>query len=70
MANTKRYDQLEVGDVLAGGAEVVQVGPMGPAQPDTYSRKNPVIEVETDHYEFGKGVFRGPPEATVQMEAK
>jgi hypothetical protein len=69
MAETKRYDQLEAGDVLAGGATVIQAGQMGPAQADTFSRRNPQIEIEVDHPVAGKQVFRGAPDAEVQMEA-
>jgi Bifunctional DNA primase/polymerase, N-terminal/AAA domain len=37
---------------------------------DTYSRRNPQIEVEVDHPAAGRQVFRGAPDAEVQMAAK
>jgi hypothetical protein len=70
MADTKRYDQLKAGDVLAGGAKVLQAGPMGPAQPDTYSRKNPMVEVEYEDANGLRHTVRGAPDAVAQMEAK
>jgi hypothetical protein len=65
---TKRYDELQAGDVLSTGGTVLHAGPTGPAQPDSYSRRNPKIEVEVAHPRYGKRTFRKDPDATVEVD--